>query len=56
MKEKKKKEKGWDTLKPPASEPLPGKTIKNKTGKMVQYPPNVGHHGTDQEKDLSPEE
>lgn len=54
---KKKKEKTWDSLKPPTAEPLPAKKIKNKTGKHVnQYPPVVGHHGTDEEKELSPEE
>lgn len=53
----KKRAKKWDSLKPPTAEPLPAKKIKNKTGKdITQYPPVVGHHGTDEEKDLSPEE
>jgi hypothetical protein len=58
MKVKKKKDKVWDTLKPPpASEPASGKAIVSKSGKTAkQYPPEVGHHGTDDEKELSPEE
>jgi hypothetical protein len=58
MKENKKKgEKVWDSLKPPTAEPLPAKEIKEKDGKAVkQYPPVVGHHGTDDEKELNPEE
>jgi len=56
-KKKKKKEKTWDSLKPPTAEPLPADDIKEKTGEnVVQYPPVVKHHGTDDEKELNPEE
>lgn len=45
----KKKEKKWDSLKPPTAEPLPAKKVKNKTGKNVkQYPPVIRHPSTDE--------
>jgi len=54
---KKKKEKTWDSLKPPTVEPLPATEIKQKDGRHVeQSPPAVGHHGSDDEKDLNAEE
>jgi hypothetical protein len=58
MKQKTKKEKVWDTLKPPpGAEPPSGKAIISKTAKTrKQHPPEVGLHGTDDEKDLNPEE
>ncbi|MDQ2658353.1 MAG: hypothetical protein M3Y60_13105 [Bacteroidota bacterium] len=57
-KKKTKKEKVWDTLKPPpGAVPPSGKAIVSKRAKTPkQHPSKVGYHGTDQEKDLSPEE
>jgi len=56
-KRKRRKEKTWDSLKPPTAEPLPAKEIKDKTGgNVTQYPPVVRRHGTDdEEQDLNPE-
>lgn len=36
---------------------VPSKTIDKGAGKVLkQYPARVGYHGTDDEKDLNPEE
>lgn len=36
---------------------ISSRAIKTKSGEIViQYPAEVGHHGTDKEKQLSPEE
>ncbi len=53
-----KKEKVWDTLKPPpGAVPPSGKAVVSKSSKNPkQYPSKVGYHGKDDEKDLSPEE
>ena len=58
MKQRTKKEKVWDTLKPPpGSEPKSGKAVISKSAKSgKQHPPKVGYHGTDDEKALKPEE
>lgn len=55
---KAKKEKVWDTLKPPpGAVPPSGKAVVSKKAKNPkQHPSKVGYHGTDREKDLSPEE
>jgi hypothetical protein len=58
MKDKKKIEKKWDSLKPPPeTEPMLATTVRKKGEKTVkQYPAKVGHHGTDDERELNPEE
>lgn len=36
---------------------LSSRVIKTKSGEtLIQYPAEVGHHGTDKEKRLNPEE
>lgn len=59
MKDNKKTEKKWDTLKPPPeTEPILATTVRKKGEKktLKQHPAKLGHHGTDDEKSLNPEE
>lgn len=58
MNDNKKKEKKWDSLKPPPeTEPILATTVRKKGEKTVkQHPAKLGHHGTDDERSLNPEE
>jgi hypothetical protein len=57
MKEKRKITERTGQKKLDAPRPLSAETVRVKSGKgRKQYPASVGFHGTDQEKDLNPEE
>lgn len=57
MKTRKRQEERQEKLHHDPLKNISSKVIRTKSGEtLIQYPAEVGHHGTDKEKRLNPEE